>query len=173
MNYNYLTEITVKETLLMKLQLPLLTALTSVITIGIVVMSDSVLRKTSAEVVSAPATVANARFSPVKVLASGNFVDSEHPTKGLAEIVTQNGKNYLRLNKAFRSDEGPDVFVLLHREDSPKEYKKSDYVSLGRLQKTKGKQLYRIPNEVNITEFKSVAIWCRQFNATFGYAPLK
>jgi Electron transfer DM13 len=157
----------------MKLQSSLLTALASIITANIVVLSDSAFHKTFAETASLPVIVAKATFSPVKVLTSGNFVDSEHPTKGLAEIVTQNGKNYLRLNKAFRSDEGPDVFVLLHREDSPKEYKKSDYVSLGRLQKTKGKQLYRIPNEVNITEFKSVVIWCRQFNATFGYAPLK
>jgi Electron transfer DM13 len=156
----------------MKLQLSLLTALASIITVNIVVLSDSAFHKTSAETVSSSAIVANATSSPVKVLASGNFVDSEHPTKGLAEIVTQNGKNYLRLNKAFRSDEGPDVFVLLHREDLPKEYKRSDYVSLGRLQKTKGKQLYRIPTGVDITEFKSAVIWCRQFNATFGYAPL-
>jgi hypothetical protein len=157
----------------MKLQSSLLTALASIITVNIVVLSDSASHKTFAETVSLPGMVTRATSSSVKVLASGNFVDSEHPTKGLAEVFTQNGRNYLRLDKAFRSDEGPDVFVLLHREDSPKEYKKSDYVSLGRLQKTKGKQLYKISNEVDITEFKSVVIWCRKFNATFGYAPFK
>jgi hypothetical protein len=156
----------------MKLQSLLLTALASITTISIVALSDSASHKIFAETVSPPTIVAKATFSPVKVLASGNFVDSEHPTKGLAEIVTQNSKQYLRLNKAFRSDEGPDVFVLLHREDSPKEYKESDYVSLGRLQKIKGKQLYKISNKIDITEFKSVVIWCRKFNATFGYAPL-
>ncbi len=156
----------------MKFQTPLLMALVSVVTVNGVVLSDAASHYTHAEVVSSPSTAASAAPSAVEVLASGNFVDSEHPTKGLAEIVTQNGKKYLRLNKAFRSDEGPDVFVLLHREDSPKKYKKSDYVSLGRLQKTRGKQLYRIPQQVDITEFKSVVIWCRQFNATFGYAPL-
>jgi hypothetical protein len=156
----------------MKFQTSLLMALTSLVTVNTVVLSAGIFHKTHAEPVSLPSMVANATFSPVKVLASGNFVDSEHPTKGLAEVVTQNGKNYLRLNKAFKSDEGPDVFVLLHREDSPKKYKKSDYVSLGRLQKIRGKQLYKIPQQVNISEFKSVVIWCRQFNATFGFAPL-
>ncbi len=156
----------------MKLQTPLRIALASIISVNTVMFFDTAFRKTHAEVVSSPAMVARATFSPVEVLASGNFVDSEHPTKGLAEIVTQNGKKYLRLNKAFKSDDGPDVFVLLHREDSPKKYKKSDYISLGRLQKIRGKQLYRIPNSVDITGFKSVVIWCRQFNATFGYAPL-
>jgi hypothetical protein len=151
----------------------LLTTAASTISVGTAVLSDAAFHQTHAEAVSPPAIVAEATLSQVKVLASGTFVDSEHPTKGLAEIFTKNGKNYLRLNEEFRSDEGPDVFVLLHREDSPKKYKKSDYIKLGRLQKTKGKQQYKIPDGVDITKFKSAVIWCRQFNATFGYAPLQ
>lgn len=157
----------------MKFQILLLTAFATMGAANTVLLSDGAFNKIHAEVVSPPTIVSKVVFSPVKVLASGNFVDSEHPTKGLAEVVTQNGKNYLRLNKAFRSNEGPDVFVLLHRENSPKSYKTSDYVSLGRLKKLKGKQLYRIPVGVDITEFKSVVIWCRQFNATFGFAPIQ
>ncbi len=156
----------------MKFQTSLLMAVATMVTMSTVVLSEAAFHQSHAEVVSLSEKVANAASSPVEVLASGNFVASEHPTTGLAEVVTQNGKKYLRLNEAFRSGEGPDVFVLLHREGLPKKYKKSDYVSLGRLQKTKGKQLYKIPNGVDITEFKSVVIWCRKFNATFGYAPL-
>jgi Electron transfer DM13 len=156
----------------MKFQTLLLAALTAIFTTNTMLLDGS-LHKIRAEVVFPSTMVAKATFSPVKVLASGDFMDSEHPTKGLAEIVTQNGKNYLRLNRAFRSNEGPDVFVLLHQEDSPKNYKKSDYVSLGRLKKLSGKQLYRIPRGVDVTEFKSVVIWCRQFNATFGFASIK
>jgi Electron transfer DM13 len=156
----------------MKLQTSLLIALTSLSAASTLVLSTGTFHKTHAKPVSLPPVLVSQASLSAKVLASGNFVDSEHPTKGLAEVITQNGKNYLRLDKAFRSDEGPDVFVLLHREDSPKKYKKADYVSLGRLQKTRGKQLYRIPSKVNISEFKSVVIWCRQFNATFGFAPL-
>ncbi len=157
----------------MRFQILLLTAFTATVAVNTALLLDGAFNKIHAEVVSPPTIVSKATFSPVKVLVSGNFVDSEHPTKGLAEVVTQNGKNYLRLSKAFRSNEGPDVFVLLHREDSPKSYQKSDYVSLGRLKKLKGKQLYRIPSGVDITEFKSVVIWCKQFNATFGFAPIK
>lgn len=149
-----------------------LTTLASMVTISTIVLSEAAFHQSSAGAVPL-LMVSKATFSPVRVLSSGSFVDSEHPTKGLAEVVTQNGRNYLRLNKAFKSDAGPDLFILLHREDSPKKYEKSDYVSLGRLQKVKGKQLYRIPREVNITEFKSAVVWCRQFNATFGYAPLR
>jgi Electron transfer DM13 len=115
---------------------------------------------------------AGAGVSMVNVLASGKFVASEYPTTGLAEIVMQNGEKYLKLSEKFQSADGPDVFVLLHRQDAPKNYQSSNYVSLGRLQKTSGSQLYRIPSNVDVTGFKSVVIWCRQFNATFGFAPI-
>jgi Electron transfer DM13 len=36
-----------------------------------------------------------------------------------------------------------------------------------------GAQRYPIPDDLNLAEFKSAAIWCRQFNATFGAAALK
>jgi Electron transfer DM13 len=156
----------------MKFQTLLLTACLTTFTVNTVTLLDGAFQGTHAEVASPSGVVDKAQPSSAKVLASGNFVASEHPTKGLAEVISQNGKNFLRLSKEFKSDEGPDLFVLLHREDSPKNYKKSDYVSLGRLKKVKGKQLYSIPKGVDITEFKSVVVWCKQFNATFGFAPL-
>ena len=122
--------------------------------------------------VMSDAIIDKSLVASVTTLASGSFVASEHPTTGLAEIVMQNGKKYLRLNKEFKSEDGPDVFVLLHRQDAPKDYKRSNYVSLGRRQKISGKQLYRIPAGVDITEYKSVVIWCRKFNATFGFATI-
>jgi Electron transfer DM13 len=124
---------------------------------------------------SAHAESAKTAFQSMKkvnVLATGSFVRSEHPTKGDVQIVMQNGHKYLRLNKNFRSDSGPDLFVILHRQDSPKDYDRNNYVSLGRLKNVAGKQLYRIPDSVDVNEFKSVVIWCKQFNATFGFAVL-
>lgn len=45
-------------------------------------------------------------------------------------------------------------------------------INLGKLQSYKGAQKYRIPPMVNIEQVKSVVIWCRMANATFGYAPV-
>jgi Electron transfer DM13 len=108
----------------------------------------------------------------VEVLATGSFVKSEHPTQGDVQIVMQNGRKYLRINKDFKSDSGPDLFVILHQQNPPKDYNNNNYVNLGRLKKLVGKQLYRIPDSVDINEFKSAVIWCKQFNATFGFAAL-
>jgi Electron transfer DM13 len=105
-------------------------------------------------------------------LLSGSFVQAEHPTQGMATIVQMGRHKYLKLDNSFKSEDGPDLFVILHRQDSPQQYQKKDYISLGRLKKIDGVQMYQIPSGVNIADFKSVVIWCRQFNATFGFAPI-
>lgn len=115
------------------------------------------------------------------IISSGSFVNGEHPTSGNVRIVKRNGKRFLELDKNFRtSSSGPDLVVILHRKADvigstvPPAYpiNKKDYVVLSRLQKFNGAQSYAIPNNINLNEFKSAAIWCRQFNATFGAAKL-
>jgi hypothetical protein len=150
----------------------LLTALIATIAIGVSALTDGNLRAVNAELPMPVSITVASKIAAASVLASGNFEKSEHPTSGTAQIVIQNGKKYLKFDSSFQSDSGPDLFVILHRQDSPKSYGKSDYVSLGRLKKTSGQQMYAIPNGVNIAKFKSVVIWCKKFNATFGFAPL-
>jgi hypothetical protein len=70
--------------------------------------------------------------------------------------------------------------VILHRskdlltEAKPPAFsiKEGDYVNISRLQNTNGSQRYEIPSNVQVSDFHSVAIWCKQFNATFGTASL-
>ncbi|NJR53053.1 MAG: electron transfer flavoprotein [Leptolyngbyaceae cyanobacterium CSU_1_3] len=106
------------------------------------------------------------------IVKSGAFVKAEHPTTGTAKIVMANGKRYLELNSAFKTDAGPDLYVLLHRSSKPESYDAQNYVSLGRLMKVSGQQRYEIPPNVDLQTMRSAVIWCRQFNATFGYASL-
>ena len=105
---------------------------------------------------------------------SGKFVAAEHPTQGAVSIINEKGKRYLEFDKTFKSDMGPDLYVILHRAATlPKGgLKEPDYVTVGRLQKVSGTQRYAIPNNVNLANYRTVAVWCRMFNATFGYALL-
>jgi Electron transfer DM13 len=121
----------------------------------------------------AMAKPAMAKPAMAKVLMTGSFVKAEHPTMGGASVVMKDGKQYLMFDQQFKSDEGPDLYVLLHREAMPKQYGEADYVSLGRLQQVNGAQVYEIPAGVKVEEFKSAVIWCKQFSATFGFAMLK
>ncbi|MDS3862150.1 DM13 domain-containing protein [Thermosynechococcaceae cyanobacterium BACA0444] len=115
------------------------------------------------------------------VVSSGQFVAGEKPTKGMAKIVNQGGKKVLQLDQAFNtSSMGPDLVVILHKSKNPIagakapfSLKSGDYVVLAPLQKFQGAQSYTIPENVNLANYKSVGIWCRKFNATFGYAALQ
>jgi hypothetical protein len=115
------------------------------------------------------------------VIKSGTFVSGEHTTQGTVRITTKEGKSFIELEESFKtSDSGPDLVVVLHRADDvinstkPPSYplKKGDYIILAPLKKYSGAQTYPIPNNINLADYKSVAIWCRQFNATFGAANL-
>ncbi len=108
-------------------------------------------------------------------MQSGTFMSAEQPTTGIAKIVTENGHRYLVLNEAFSTNEqGPDLHVLLDMTNQPpQQYQNfNSYVNLGKLQKYSGAQRYPIPDSINLENYKSVVIWCRMANATFGYAPL-
>ncbi|MFB2834947.1 DM13 domain-containing protein [Floridanema evergladense] len=109
-------------------------------------------------------------------LKSGTFVAAEKPTTGAVRIVRENGQRFLEIDGAFStSDQGPDLHVLLDTvEKPPQSYQNQGRViNLGRLRSYTGAQRYPIPDTVNLNSFKSVVIWCRMANATFGYAPLR
>jgi hypothetical protein len=129
------------------------------------------LNKTS-NLVNSPTIVAQTS----SVLMSGSFMAGEKPTTGMAKIVSEGGHHYLELDANFStSDQGPDLHVLLDPSQKPPQTYTDMYssVNLGKLRSYKGTQRYPIPDAIDPTEFKSVVIWCRMANATFGYASIK
>jgi hypothetical protein len=131
----------------------------------------------------APASVASVESSKIiaqggaSTIATGKFLKGEQPTTGTARIISENGQRYLVLGSTFStSDQGPDLHVLLDTSlKPPATYQGkavTSYLNLGKLQKFTGEQRYPIPDVVNLSQFKSIVIWCRMANATFGYAPI-
>ncbi len=111
---------------------------------------------------------------PESLIASGNFVKAEKTTTGKAKIVSINGKRYLKFDQSFSTGNGPDVKVILHKNSSvPANIKEGNYITLSLIKSFNGEQKYEIPANVNLDNYKSVGIWCEEFNATFGYASLK
>ncbi len=109
------------------------------------------------------------------LLSSGQFVtvDQSHATTGTARIVEKDGQRFLEFDAAFDTARGPAVQVVLHKGNSvPVSLTEGDYVYIGDLQSFEGTQRYAIPADINIEDYESVAIWCQEFNVTFGYADL-
>jgi Electron transfer DM13 len=135
---------------------------------------------TTLPIVSCATPAPSTSASPVAVMAkattlSGKFVQAEKPTTGTARIITEKGHRYLELDQAFStSDQGPDLHVLLDpKAKPPASYEhQGAVINLGRLRSYQGTQRYPIPDVIQLNNYKSVVIWCRMANATFGYAPI-
>ena len=112
-------------------------------------------------------------LAEANIVGEGKFRAVEHPTQGKVNIIEKDGVRYLELSDNFLTDEGPDLKVILHTADTVElKVQEGDYISLGALEAFAGSQKYAIPEDVDLSKYQSVAIWCEQFNATFGYAPL-
>ena len=110
------------------------------------------------------------------VLASGTFVDGEHPTTGTASVVRlTDGSRYVRLEQLSTSD-GPDVQVWITDQqaggDDWGKYDDGRYVRLGALKGTDGNQNYAVPADADLQGLSSVVIWCDRFNVAFGSAAI-
>lgn len=157
----------------MKLNSLILLGVTSFV-IGAASISDAIANHSTAVRPSVARGVTIAQNQSVAI-ATGTFVAGEVPTTGTAQIVTEGGHRYLELDSAFStSNMGPDLHVLLDpTEQPPKSYDNlGGEVNLGSLHDFNGAQRYPIPDSVDLAQFKSIVVWCRMANATFGYAPL-
>jgi len=111
----------------------------------------------------------------VKTLFNGNFMgvdDGVHNAEGQAKILgVSDGQamhKALRLEN-FKATNGPDLHVYLSKDPTGID---SGFINLGRLKGNIGNQNYEIPDDVNLEEYSSVLIWCRQFSVLFGHAEL-
>ena len=114
----------------------------------------------------------------MKVAMRGEFrdADSVHHGKGTATVFeNDSGTKVLRFTN-FEATNGPDLKVWLVKAESIKasaDVKASAWVGLGPLKGNIGDQNYVIPGDVNLADYKSVVIWCEQFDVLFSAADLK
>ncbi len=108
-----------------------------------------------------------------EVVSMGQFVSQAHETKGAAEIVTVDGKQYLQL-KDFHTSNGPDVRVYLVKSTNPDagEVLKAGFLDLGTIKGNIGSQSYEIPQGTMLDDYGVVSIWCKRFAVGFGAAKL-
>ena len=122
------------------------------------------------------AGAAQAQEKAAKVLAKGEFHKADKAGSGTATIYQlADGKRVLRLTD-FAVDNGPDLHVRLIAADDAKDtasVAKMDNVELGKLKGNKGSQNYDVPENVDLSKYRVVSIWCNRFSVNFAAAPLK
>jgi len=113
-------------------------------------------------------------IEPVE-LASGSFRSLEHETAGTARVVeVGDGSRFVRLEDLDTSD-GPDLRIYLTDQPVSDDWHVWDdgrYVDLGALKGNIGDSNYRIPDQVDLNDYRTVVIWCRRFTVGFAVAPI-
>jgi len=125
---------------------------------------------------TAPNAVATVTTAPAATTLRGVFdhragVDTVAGNATLGR--TTDGKALLRFEN-LHSANGPDLHVYLSKQASPATTQQvMDGIEVGMLKATTGASNYEMAATTDITQFKSVVIYCKSFSVVFGYANLR
>jgi hypothetical protein len=116
----------------------------------------------------APATPA----APLTLLRGElGYVDALHNGTGPVLVVDVGGRRFVRFENVAISN-APDIHVYLSR-DSGGRYVESNTIYLGRLTATNGSFNYELPPGTDVSPYRSVVVWCRQFSTLITWADLR
>lgn len=121
-------------------------------------------------------------MAPASAMAKHSFRKAEAPVSGSFLVKKEGGKQRLVLSSDFKTnDMAPDLKVIFSPSATPLASTKAPgyplkagtYTILAPLKSSSGAQSYVIPASIDLSKQGSVLIWCKKFNATMAWAPLK
>ena len=118
---------------------------------------------------------AGAQSNQPVTLATGQFAgaDSAHSGGGKVLLIRlPDGKRFLRFEE-FRVTNGPDLYVYLSGHRVPRtsaQLHEGAAFEVGVLKGNIGAQNYELPADLDLSKFKSVAIYCKRFSVMFASA---
>lgn len=111
------------------------------------------------------------------ILRSGYFIEIDplHLGGGTATIYQKPDQSRVLRFEDYMSARGGDVHVYLSRDPEPRTAVEVgvDFLDLGRLKGDIGNQNYTLPNNLDLSNYQSVVVFCRQFNAVITTANLR
>jgi hypothetical protein len=107
------------------------------------------------------------------VSATGSFVDVAHEGTGEVQVVNVDGKYVVRFENLDVLN-GPDLRVLLSKSSNITDSKDlGEYIELGKLKGNQGNQNYSVPDDVDVSLYNTVVIYCKPFHVVFNVAGLE
>lgn len=111
-----------------------------------------------------------------QILLQGSFYNLVHSSSGEAVVYQLADSSRILRFQNFSVSNGPDLYVYLVAIDpvpaTSSNAEIAGYYSLGRLKGNVGDQNYEIPADVDLSQYKSIVIWCQAFAVPFAAAPL-
>jgi hypothetical protein len=113
-----------------------------------------------------------------RLLSTGTLISHEHPTSGTVSIVEHPDGSRVLAIAGLDTSNGPDVHVWLSASDVVEGFDGwyiaggAPFLDLGAIKGNLGDQVYEIPADADLSQYRSVALWCVQFSVSFGAAQL-
>jgi len=111
----------------------------------------------------------------VTLVAEGNFYDLAHHGMGTAAIYQYEGGSHVLRFEDFEVLNGPDLHVYFSTVDPVPDtvgLALEGGIDLGLLKGNIGNQNYELPADLDLSQYRSVVIWCEPFRVPFNAAPL-
>jgi hypothetical protein len=109
-------------------------------------------------------------FDPMEMgamlIKEGTLMGVGHSVSGNVRVYDSGGQLTVVLDP-FSSQNGPDLKIYLSKDEQAMEY-----LNLGALKSTTGKQSYEVSGMPNLDQYKFVMVWCQEFSVLFGIAEL-
>lgn len=105
--------------------------------------------------------------SAAMLIKKGTLEGINHTASGTASIYTMNGNSAVVLDP-YMSQSGPDLKIYLSKDVDA-----GEYIRLGNLKSTVGKQVYAIPKNTDLAAYGFVHVWCEKYTVVFARAELK
>ena len=109
------------------------------------------------------------------ILGQGEFTNADrfHKGSGKATLYELADQSRILRFEDFTVTNGPGLRVILSKNPDPTNGGLGDgSLDIGSLKGNKGNQNYDIPADVDLTQFKSVVIYCKPFRVVFSKATL-
>ena len=120
---------------------------------------------------SANVSAQNSYGSDTDTPATSNFVKKRYNIKGTWTVTETDGQKVIQFNDDFKTKGGPDLKIYLSSKsltDLESGDVENTSVKLSVLKSNQGAQSYIIPDDVNLSDYKSVVIHCEAFSVLWG-----
>jgi Tfp pilus assembly protein PilP len=113
------------------------------------------------------ATVDGIQSAPaeIQVIRVGTFTGNSF---GTVKLKIENGVLKMQTNSDFGGSSAPDLRMYLSNSGNGN----TNALEIATLTQRAGAQSWNIPSNVNITSYRYVVVWCKQFSANYGTADL-
>ena len=103
--------------------------------------------------------------------ASTSFVKKRYSISGEWSVAEHDGQTQIRFSDGFKTKGGPDLKVFLSKhpiETLDSKTAVDHALNIGVLKSKSGAQIYTLPEDVDLADYKSLIIHCEAFSVLWG-----